>query len=349
MKKIYFSAILIFIAFVLVNAQLTLTKSFNCPVSGDILTYKDYDSISTLNRQIGANIVWNYSNATISTATQSSQIYTTTSSISSIPNAFSSANLVSYNVPVFPPVNYSMYKVNTNDYELLGSFSGINSITNYTNSSIQMTYPFTFGSSISDVYSGVSTSNSISYIELGTSNVLGSGTGTLILPNNLVFTNCLQVRRQLVVTRSNISPPFTTVISGTFTLYEYYDASQKFPILSLRDIKTSFLSQPPVLTTELKINTNAILLRLNESKADELSFSIFPNPIKEHLVIKNNKVLTEATTISISDITGKIVLTETMSANENLHNTDVSNLNAGVYVIQLQNKLGVTHKRFIKE
>jgi hypothetical protein len=348
MKKIYLTYFSVFTSLLTVNAQLSLTKAFNEPASGDISRYKQYDSTATFNRQTGANKVWNYSSVVASTVAPSTEIFTTTVGIPNIPPSLASANLASYNGSTFSPISYSMYKLNTSDYELIGSFTGTNSIETLTNTVIQMSFPFTYGSFFSDAIGGSITSGTTTNLESGTSNVLGSGTGTVILPGNLTFANCLQVKSDFVVSVTTNSPPFVPFVTATITSYSYYHASQKFPIATLTDSKVMAFGQPQN-SSELIINGSVIPIGLNELKSDGLTFSIFPNPTKERLFIKNDKALTETTTISVLDINGKILLIETMNANETLNGIDVSSLNTGVYVIQLQNKLGVTHKRFIKE
>jgi hypothetical protein len=81
-----------------------------------------------------------------STVNSSTEVFTTTVGVPNIPISLASANLASYSGSTFSPIRYSMYKLNMSDYEYIGSFTGTNSIETLTNTVIQMSFPFTYGS-----------------------------------------------------------------------------------------------------------------------------------------------------------------------------------------------------------
>lgn len=80
-----------------------------------------------------------------------------------------------------------------------------------------------------------------------------------------------------------------------------------------------------------------------DEQADEMNLSLFPNPATSTLTIENEGV--KIKTISILDVTGKTV--ETISENTSIIN--VSNLNKGIYFLQIHTNKGLISKKFIKE
>ena len=82
---------------------------------------------------------------------------------------------------------------------------------------------------------------------------------------------------------------------------------------------------------------------------DEASagFNIYPNPVQDKLYIET-QTLTQTLTIEIYDVYGRRQDTETPSHQGNL-SVDVSNLNSGIYFIQIKTEEGNIVKRFVKE
>jgi hypothetical protein len=83
-------------------------------------------------------------------------------------------------------------------------------------------------------------------------------------------------------------------------------------------------------------NGNALGIRLNTSVAnlDEISaadFSVYPNPASEVININSNKMLNA--TVSLSDLTGKVVKTSTINGLTASVNT--SGLNNGIYYVTI--------------
>jgi hypothetical protein len=349
MKKIYISLFALTIVSSTMVGQLTLTKNANAPAAGDVAKFKQYDSTTTFNRQMGTNKVWNFSSVNASTLAPTIENYAAVSSVPNVPATFSMANLASYNSPTNNPQDYTLYKINTASYELLGTFTGTQSLESYTNTVMQAVYPFTYGSFNSDSFSGSVVSGTTTNLSSGSSDVLGSGTGTVILPGNLTFANCLQVKNDLTFQLTSNTPPYLPLITATFVVYDYYHSSQKFPIASLTDSKTSFLGQ---ITTQhnFKINGDVIpIVGLEELNLDKLTFNLYPNPAKDKINISTINTIEEEVEIQVVDITGKILKTETLNKGSQFISIRLDDLSSGIYLLQLKSKNGLTQKRFVKE
>lgn len=87
--------------------------------------------------------------------------------------------------------------------------------------------------------------------------------------------------------------------------------------------------------------TNGIVYKMIDSSLDNADFiknglSIFPNPANTTIEIKNNNSL-DLENIIIYDLTGKLVLTQTMSQTD-FNNISISNLTSGIYVVSVEDR-----------
>lgn len=95
------------------------------------------------------------------------------------------------------------------------------------------------------------------------------------------------------------------------------------------------------LTTSISaITTNTCLdVAVAESKNEIGSVSLFPNPSKDVVTLTVNSQNTNALTVNVYDITGKMVLApvknQTLNAGENKYSLNTSELNNGIYFVTL--------------
>lgn len=73
--------------------------------------------------------------------------------------------------------------------------------------------------------------------------------------------------------------------------------------------------------------------------SDQLSFSVYPNPAKETVYIEWNSVSNEVAHISISDVSGKVMMTAEKGMNTRAE-LDVTQLNAGFYMLNITTEAG---------
>jgi trimeric autotransporter adhesin len=86
---------------------------------------------------------------------------------------------------------------------------------------------------------------------------------------------------------------------------------------------------------------------INQIRASNFQFSIFPNPVNQTLNLKFNGQITGLATLTIMDITGKVVLSQSMVTNT--LQIDVSSLSPGMYFICIKNKDIPITQKFIKQ
>lgn len=84
---------------------------------------------------------------------------------------------------------------------------------------------------------------------------------------------------------------------------------------------------------------------INDLNSSEISFDVFPNPVKANITVKTTE--TENQTITIVNTLGEVVLKLSNSLSINV--IDLSAFNTGVYFIEVRNKNGLSTKKIIKE
>lgn len=77
-------------------------------------------------------------------------------------------------------------------------------------------------------------------------------------------------------------------------------------------------------------------------EADNHQFAIFPNLATTQFTIANAEV---GIRINVIDITGKVLLTETV--NTSTHNVSTKDLVSGIYFVQLENNSQISQKKLV--
>jgi hypothetical protein len=327
MKKIYLTLLSGLFMSQLANAQ-TLTQAANSPVAADANNYKGYDSVGVVPKNMGANQSWNFGaytqNATVVSSSFAAPASTATAAY---PGVTVVENLGGGNFNYWKAATTP-----TTQLELLGK-SETNGAYSYTNSAINYIWPVAFGNTNSDTYGGPLTG-----VIAGTSNgsitVNASGTGTITLPTGIVLTNILQTK----ITQT-VSTTITSPLSGSeiihMTTYNYYHASQKFPVLKVAySASTISILGPTVQVTAQVLGNNAVITGLNDMNFDA-TFQIFPNPAQDAFKVRLSNNNSEHGTIIIYNAVGQVVKTvELGSASVLENNISITELPAGIYVVK---------------
>ena len=345
MKNIYFLICFIFIINH-VNAQLTLTKSFNEPVIGDFFDAKSIDTTTTLPMNVnGVGVTWN-----ISGVSESGAINTNTfSPASAYPGAsatFPGLNLVKED-QTSGDLNY--FKVTPTTFELIGSYTSLgvaNADLNYnTNSGILLTYPISMGYTNTDIGAGTITTSTLSGTFTSTIQTIADGSGTLIFNGGPSLSNCLRVK-----TKQRISFAFLAgLFSGTVdqTIYNYYHSSSKHPVftVSYNHIVSPglpFAGIPPIDNRQAKVEMlSTLTIGLRDLITQSVVFKTFPNPATDEINIQLVLTQNETYTIEVINSLGQIVNARVLSnLNPGMHdeNINVSTLESGVYSIKVKGK-----------
>lgn len=333
MKKIYtfiFGVLLINTA---VKAQITLTKAANEPVIGDIDNRQAMDTVNAIPNNSGSGQFWDFTTLITGTASAVANTYTTPSSVpEGTAHPTSTIARTDGTSPAF-------FKTGTSTFEMMG-MTTFSVALNFTNTAVVGKWPLAFNDSNNDPVGGTLVSSFGNGTFSGNVVLTAPGTGTLAVPGR-TFTNVLQV-----VTYMNINAVVTvSMIPVTATMsavnYQYYDASQKFPILN---INKSSLSSALLNFDDIRIDVNNnIYAGINEYTLDN-AFVIYPNPASNKVNIQLNKF--NAATIEITNQLGQVV--KSLQLESNNMTMDISDLNSGIYFVKTTAENKISVKKLIK-
>ncbi len=140
----------------------------------------------------------------------------------------------------------------------------------------------------------------------------------------------------------------TNTLSSTVTFSVPVTVSNSFPLSQLTKndhfYSTAVVDFTNYQSSPLRLG-NITGIKINIDSGND--FTVYPNPAKNNISIKF-KTESIVNTISIYDITGKLVMIVQGNSEDNL-NIDIKDLNTGVYLLKLKSINTVIVKKFIKE
>ena len=323
MKKIYVLAFTTLITISTTKAQLSITKAANDPLYGDMFNRKEYDSVGVVPKNTGTNQVWNFSSYT-----QNANVLNTT--FTTVATATNGASYLGATIVEMDGAgSNTYYKSTTTGYELVGAENTSLSY-NYTNTASGWAWPTVYGYTNTDTYSGsAGSAGGATGTSIGSVTTTASGTGTLILPGGLALNDVLQltIRNQFILNYS----------SGAFVLnidavdYDYFHASQKFPVLTVSYTSAS----GPVGNSPGKIRVNNFVVTgINDFNFDA-TFNIFPNPAKDFFNVSLHNENKKECKIEIMNSIGAVAETLSLGNDTDISSKiSIAHLSAGIYFIK---------------
>ena len=345
MKNIYLSLVACLISISFLNAQLTLTKAFNEPSIGDVNISHRWDSTTALLNDIGPGTLWDFSSLTTNTGVTISTFTTVSSSTNAA--TFPNANLAEYD----GFGGYRFWKSTsspTTQLELLGIDQPSLSINLNTNSAITNVWPISLYYNKTDAFNGTAAAQTPTGNLTGTASgkvkTYASGTGTVILPGGLTYTNVLQVT---VTQTINVNLLFGLVtVNLLSTNYQYYHASEKYPIISInyQTISGAFSGS----TAGITINNNVI--QGIEESLKNFNFSVYPNPASNKLNIKLSNNKAENVLVKIINSIGQTVKSIDLGNSSEINNEiNLTDLEKGIYFVKTTVGTASSTKKIFKD
>ncbi len=334
MKKIY-SLIIVLACNFFAIAQPTLTKVFNQPILGDINTKLICDSVGVVPKNIGSNQLWDFSNFILTSNIETSTYIST-----------SAGGGASYTGSSFVE-DYGSTKIfmkaTATQYEIVGIENPNFALNINGNTAIQFAWPVTMGYSKTDAFSGTATANNLNGNVSGNIVSTAPGMGTLIIPGGNTFYGVLQVRIRITATASFLFG--TTSVNLKAVDYTYYDATRKFPLLTISyaDVTGAYTSK------EASIRVHDGIVGINDLNFDA-TFNIFPNPAKEYFNVSLNNISNANCTVEIINAMGQSIQFHHLGNDAHIsNNISISDLASGIYMVKttLGNKSSV--RKLIKE
>ena len=85
-----------------------------------------------------------------------------------------------------------------------------------------------------------------------------------------------------------------------------------------------------------------ITTQVSEEKLNQIS--LFPNPASTFFTLNN---VVDGTSVNVIDVTGKVVISNSVIDSEKTMTIETANLSNGIYIIQLKNNGAVAHKKLV--
>ncbi len=346
MKKIYLAIFSALLCSQVSKAQLSLTKAFNEPVIGDINVNHRWDSVAALDNNAGPNTLWDFSSLTTNTGVATSN-YT---AVAGTPSAsgYPTATFVEFD----GNSGYTYYRATstaTPQLELLGIYQPSLSINLNTNPAIIAVWPIAYGYNKTDALGGTVTTATTGVGGNATGNIktMASGTGTVLLPGGLTFTNVLQVTATQTINIALMAGPIPVGTASVLsTSYQYYHSTQKFPILTVnyQNISGSFSGS----SASIRINNNVIAgIKEAQSKFD---FSVYPNPANDQLNVALTNQKAENVSVKILNNLGQMVKTIELGNSTSINKQiDLTDLSSGIYIVKTSIGSSSSSKKLIVE
>jgi len=341
--KSFFLLVVSFVSLASSAQTLVLTQGAYEPAIGDSSFYHVLDTSafgSGLPINItGSNSTWNFSTL-ISTAVKANSSYVHPNTVPSA-TAYAGTTLVQKQGGLF---NYfKSVSTPSPQTEMLGLSSNTLSLI-FTNSAILAKFPVGYGSSFTDNIAG--TFNfSVSGTFSGSVSTSADGAGTLHLPNGLILNNVLRVKSVQTINLSLGIIPFGTAKQ---TVYNFFHASQKFPVLNITYSSLSIIgSTTPSLSAVVTGNSKSIIVGLEEMSPQFSELNMYPNPTSGSIFIVANQLLGEIQ-IELFDSKGSRVFTTNRLLNAGLTElVSLSDLPRGFYFVKLNSGSRSFQRKFI--
>jgi len=312
-------------------AQMTLTSANN-PVAGDIDGYAICDTNNISQGNSGANQSWSFLSLIRQDSTNINFV-----SASSTPYSaqFPGSNLASTN----DNSNYSFFTTSASNMFVNG-YAGPDQLISYTDPQLYLQYPFTYGSSFSDIFSANYIISGSSVKRTGTTTVSGDAWGTINLPVGS-FSNSLRVK-YIISTRdsANIGIPVITVTNTTS--YVWFVPGRKFPVFEIVYSTISINGTEFGNNKTVNYNDGSTIGISNISNEVPDGYSLsqnYPNPFNPTTNLEFGISDLEFVSLKIFNTLGKEVATlvnEKLSAGTYKYSFDASELTSGIYFYTLK-------------
>ena len=212
---------------------------------------------------------------------------------------------------------------------------------------VLMTYPFAFGSTSTDVFSG-----SVNYTFGGipqTSSLTGNvtseidGQGTMNFPSGITVNNV--IRYHIIDSSTILAVPILGDLEIIRNQFEYYASTSNLPIFSVSKLTIQAVgSTTPINEFSLVLSSYAPAGWLAIEDTKTVDFSVYPNPTNDNVTISGEFG---------SDAKGEIIdqSGRTLSSfNVSNHSVaDLSSLESGVYFLRITDNGSSITKNIVKK
>jgi hypothetical protein len=333
MKK---SLLLSFILLLSLNAycQFAITSS-NLPTPGASFSISSLDTTGAVPGPSGAGQTWDFSSHTINSTSTINYV-----SAAGKPGA---SNFPLATVALQAGGSYLYYLANSSQYTTLGVYtdeSGDSLVQSYTDNEINYTFPFNYGITQHDVFTGTTIESSAHDTTYRTGNDTATydAYGTVKGPNGVNYTVARVKTIQNFYDSTDLGGLYEIQHSRTET-YNYYQQNVQYPIISLSLYYVTYYFDGSTFSTT-KNKTLAFyasgVVANTSSNAISAKTKIYPNPTNDQLNIELPD--NDTYSLELKDMNGKSVLSSLngdIIISGNKASSDLRRLSKGIYVLEI--------------
>jgi hypothetical protein len=319
-----------------VQSQPTLNGVDVNPVVGTSIITHTYNYAALVPGSGGANVTWNYASIGNTGNFNANIVAPSTTPYAS--------QFVNANTAFYYPVQtaYQFFLCNATEYSHYGDVAG-GTIVPFSNRETIYTFPLTYNNTGNDNFLGTFTNSGYTFYRYGTSTFHADGYGTLILPYG-TLTNVLRVKFvEDYVDSANISGiPFVTTYHNDQYMW-------------LKQGVHPFLLEYYTITGGGSTTTAGFYLDqssvgFQENNAENLSYSVFPNPTSDflHLTYElKNKSQIEINLLNSLGQNVQKIIGEEGNPGSYMKEISLSGLPKGIYTLQLIIDGNMQNKRVV--
>lgn len=308
-------------------SQPTLTGAVHFPAAGDVYTSHTANGISGDPGPAGANQTWNFSSLNVLGGSLF-EVYSnpaTTAYAASFPNAnlafTDSSGKVSY------------YSSNSSYHQEVGTGSPGNTYV-YASPLDVMHYPLVYTDDFTTSNSTIVPAQTFYWTYNRNIHVTADAYGTLQLPSG-TYNNVLRVKTSRYVSWT-ASPGGPLGGNGTTydTLYQWFDAAQRFPLLSIEHFSVQSMIGS---FSKTSVRVSDAVMRSPEI-SDAATFQVFPNPATQQTNLHFSLQEKQHVTLRLFDLSGREIRTldkGMLDPGDHREEFFLQNIEAGVYLLEL--------------
>ncbi len=331
------------LASTLASAQMTTS---NEPVIGDLETLFVVDSFATNYAGVtGTGVTWDYSTIQgyagttndVEVKDPASEPFTT-----DFPGA---TKVISIGGSINTYISSSLTERISQGFHLEEASLG-DVLAKYGNDQlIMVTYPFAYGSTVTDNYDGnlELTFNGFPVNEtlIGAATSQIDGTGTLLYPNGSSATGIIRYHS---LDSAETTLPIIGAVDVIRDQYEYYDYSVSYLPVFMHITITIVQSGATTPVSEIRLVLSKFDSTVGINEVSEIDFSIAPNPAQDVVSVYGD--FTSEAKAQLTDQSGRVLSTFNI---ENGQSIDLSGMASGLYMITVQDGGIATTKTIVKK
>lgn len=321
--------------------QSTLTAANFNPVAGDApFIIKVCDTTGVTPGASGAHTTWNFTSTLHATSTDTGRAVPCTAAAVSC-SSFPGSTLALKGPGYLNVTNY--VAAGSTKLSQVGYWSAADTNLVMTDPMDQIRYPFTYGTSFVDTFSGMLTLSVAHAHHNGTISVTCDGFGTLMLPGR-TDTGVLRVHSsQLFIDSTSLfgSPVLT---SYTIESYDWYKAGYHSVLLTQQTVTQVGASSP---TFRFVAYAAAQLTGVEDVANNIHSLELYPNPVQNELNIRFTATTGEQVRVSLYDMMGRevAVVADQYATGDQRLSYNTGSLPRGLYLLKVSSASQTTSRK----